>query len=711
MEDIIRLLPDSVANQIAAGEVVQRPSSIIKEMVENSIDAGATNIQVLVVDGGKSNVQVIDNGKGMSETDARLAFERHATSKIRQASDLYNLSTMGFRGEALASIAAVAQVSLTTRREEDELGTYIEISGSKVEKQEPVACAVGSNFAVKNLFFNVPARRKFMKSNQTELTNVVQDFERIALVYPDIAFSLYNNGVEMYHLPQSTLRQRIVDVFGKKINTELLPIEVETSLVSISGYVGKPESCKKKGAKEFFFVNGRYMRHPYFHSAVIRAFENLIPPGEHISYFIYFAVDPSSIDVNVHPTKTEIKFDNEQPIWQVLSATIKETIGKFCNVPLIDFDVEDKPDIPAFGTVKSATAMYAQPRNVVSSYNPFKESSSDASVRAKKTTNWGKMFQGVTVNDSIDIDLVPSDMNVGPVGNDCGESDGEASSVTSVGGDSSGLHSLDEHGSCFAGTYSSSGNVAFDDGFKDSAEYHSCVDGLVASSSNTDANRNEDGEIIESGGNGELFDDSSSPIIYNGYENGKEIFDSAIPKFQYRGRYIVMPVSQGLMLVDQHRAHVRILYEQNMQSMTLHHRPTQKTLFPEIVQFTINEGTFVEKLMDDITALGFELTNLGGASYSVSGVPGGMEGVDVDTLLHEMVASAIDGTDEVEKTARESMALTMANASAIVYGQVLSAVEMNRLLADLFSLPSSARTPDGKVICSIIDAKSIEKLF
>ena len=292
MNDIIHLLPDSVANQIAAGEVVQRPSSIIKEMVENSIDAGAKNVKVLVTDGGKTNVQVIDDGKGMSETDARLSFERHATSKIQKASDLFSLTTMGFRGEALASIAAVAQVELKTRRREDELGTMIQIAGSRVEKQEPVACPAGSNFSVQNLFYNVPARRKFLKSNQTELTNVVADFQRIVLVHPEISFTLYNNGVEMYNLPEASVRQRIIDVFGKKINADLLPIEVETSLVSISGYVGKPESSKKKGAHQYFFVNGRYMRHPYFHSAVMKAYENLLKtadlPYAFFPYYVHF---------------------------------------------------------------------------------------------------------------------------------------------------------------------------------------------------------------------------------------------------------------------------------------------------------------------------------------------------------------------------------------------------------------------------------------
>ena len=317
MSDVIRLLPDSVANQIAAGEVIQRPASVVKELVENAIDAGAHHVDVLVTDAGKTCIQVIDDGKGMSETDARLAFERHATSKIRQAADLFSLHTMGFRGEALASIAAVAQVDLRTCQEGEQLGTHICISGSKVESQEAIACSQGSNFSVKNLFFNIPARRKFLKSNQTELSNILAEFERIALVNPDVSFTLHHNDTEMLNLPAIQLRQRIMGVFGKKLNQDLLSLDIETSMVKIHGFIGKPETARKKGARQFFFANGRYMRHPYFHKAVVDAYENLIPAGEQVSYFIYFDVDPANIDVNIHPTKTEIKFENEQPIWFV----------------------------------------------------------------------------------------------------------------------------------------------------------------------------------------------------------------------------------------------------------------------------------------------------------------------------------------------------------------------------------------------------------
>ena len=351
MNDIIQLLPDSVANQIAAGEVIQRPASVIKELVENSIDAGATLINVVCVDSGRTSIQVTDNGKGMSETDARLSFERHATSKIRQADDLFNLHTMGFRGEALASIAAVAQVELRTRRPDDDLGTALSIAGSRFVSQEPVQCPVGCNFTISNLFYNVPVRRKFLKSNTTELNNIVTAFERIALVYPDVAFTLYNNQTELYNLKAGGLRQRIVDVIGKKINQHLLPIDIDTTMCKISGFVGKPESARKKGVRQFFFVNGRYMKHPYFHKAIMTAYERLVPEGEQIPYFIYFTVNPTDIDVNIHPTKTEIKFENEQTVWQILTAAVRDAVGMFSDVTAIEFDTEGKPDIPALGTM------------------------------------------------------------------------------------------------------------------------------------------------------------------------------------------------------------------------------------------------------------------------------------------------------------------------------------------------------------------------
>ncbi|MBQ9231227.1 MAG: DNA mismatch repair endonuclease MutL [Prevotella sp.] len=386
MSDVIQLLPDSVANQIAAGEVIQRPASVIKELVENAVDAGARTIQVIVVDAGRTSLQVIDDGKGMSETDARLAFERHATSKIRKADDLFALTTMGFRGEALPSIAAVSQVELRTRMEEQELGTRIRLSGSKVEEQELVSCPKGSNFKVENLFFNVPARRKFLKTNATELNNILTAFERIVLVYPGIAFSLYSNGQELMNLKSGTLRQRISDVFGKRFNQDLLEVSVETAICKISGFVGKPESARKKGAHDYFFVNGRFMKHAYFHKAVMQAFDRLVPVGMQVPYFIYFEVAPSDIDVNIHPTKTEIKFENEQAVWQILMAAVKDAIGKFCEIPQIDFDTEGRPDIPVF----SPKQQVAPPQpSYNSTYNPFKQHSERL---AKSADGWEQLY-------------------------------------------------------------------------------------------------------------------------------------------------------------------------------------------------------------------------------------------------------------------------------------------------------------------------------
>ena len=387
MSDIIQVLPDSVANQIAAGEVIQRPASVIKELVENAVDAGADTINVVVVDAGRTSIQVIDNGKGMSETDARLSFERHATSKIRKADDLFDLHTMGFRGEALASIAAVAQVELRTRMADDDIGTELHLSGGKVVSQSPVSCPVGSNFSVENLFFNVPARRKFLKSNSTELNNILQAFERIVLVYPQIHFTLHSNGVEVFNLRAGNLRQRIVDVFGKRFNQDILPVEVDTTVCKISGFVGKPESAKKKGAHQFFFVNGRYMKHAYFHKAVQNAFERLVPVGEQVPYFIYLEVAPQNIDVNIHPTKTEIKFEDEQTIWQILIAAVKEAIGKFNGVPSIEFDTQGKPDIPVFNPMTEGVrppVVDYDPQ-----YNPFRSNTGKPRQQAPSAPdNW-----------------------------------------------------------------------------------------------------------------------------------------------------------------------------------------------------------------------------------------------------------------------------------------------------------------------------------
>ena len=629
MSDIIRLLPDSVANQIAAGEVIQRPASVIKELVENAIDAGAGHIDVSVTDAGKTCIQVIDNGKGMSETDARLAFERHATSKIREASDLFALRTMGFRGEALASIAAVAEVELRTRQHGDELGTSILISGSKVEKQEPVACPEGSNFIVRNLFFNVPARRKFLKSNQTELSNIISEFERIALVNPEVSFTFHHNGTEILNLPAIQLRQRIMGVFGKKLNQDLLSLDIDTTMVNIHGFIGKPETARKKGARQFFFVNGRYMRHPYFHKAVADAYEHLIPVGEQVSYFIYFDVDPANIDVNIHPTKTEIKFENEQAIWQILSAAVKETLGRFNAVPSIDFDTEGMPDIPAIDMAGSIGSELP-PTSYDPSYNPFNQSSSivppsSYSSASKKKTEWEPFYQGLERRTrTVEEDVSPfSEENV------------------------------------FSGKF---------------------------------------------------HEDAEEATIYDEHPDAV-ITEKAAQHYQYKGTYILTSVKSGLMIIDQHRAHVRILYDKYMDQIQKHVGLSQRMLFPDMIHFSPSEVPVLEEIMDDLTSLGFELSPLGGGTYSINGVPADIEGLNPEQLITNIVHSAIEKGCKVKEEVQSMIALSMARASAIVAGQVLSNDEMNALVDGLFSAPAPNYTPDGKTVLALMNDDDIEKLF
>src|SRR5690554_3321999 len=391
MTDIIHLLPDSIANQIAAGEVIQRPSSVVKELVENSIDAGAENIQIIIKGAGRTLISVIDDGKGMSATDMRMAFERHATSKIKSADDLFALTTMGFRGEALPSIAAISQLEVKSRREEDELGTFLNISGSKLEKQEFIAYGIGTSISVKNIFFNVPARRKFLKSNETERRNIFTELERIALVHPDIEFVLIENDIETIRLPKTILRQRIAQLEGKNIIQQLIEIEEETTLGKIYGYVSRPEYARKSKTSQFFFVNKRYIRHPYFHRAVTTAFEQLISANEKPSYFIYFEVDPNSLDVNIHPTKTEVKFENEQALWQILMVTVKESLGKFNAVPTIDFDREDAPEIP----MSNPSDNVAMPKvNLNPEYNPFNNPSTVSHRPSAPKFEWEKLYEG-----------------------------------------------------------------------------------------------------------------------------------------------------------------------------------------------------------------------------------------------------------------------------------------------------------------------------
>ena len=633
MSDIIHLLPDSVANQIAAGEVVQRPSSVIKELVENSIDAGATQVQVIVEDAGKSLVQVIDNGKGMSETDARLAFERHATSKISEAKDLFALRTMGFRGEALASIAAVAQVELRTRAADKDLGVSIIIEGSRVVDQQPVNCPVGANFAVKNLFFNIPARRKFLKSNQTELSNILTEFERIALAHPETSFSLHSGGAAMMNLPTGNFKQRILGVFGKRLEAKLIPVEVKTTLINISGFVGVPSASRRKNAQQFFFVNGRYMRHPYFAKAVQTAYERLIPDGEQVPFFLNLEVAPEKIDVNIHPTKTEIKFEDETPIWQILLAAVREALGKHGVVPSLEFNTEGRPDIPVF--TLGGNDVPAPQIDVNPDYNPFATSPSYLSGKGG-----GAGGSSYTYNNK---------------------------------------PAVDRH---WQNAYAAAFPQKNENDFGDLPDLPADQDAPAA----------------------QMF--QSLPTEEQG-----EMKKSETDYFQFRGQYIITPVKSGLMLIDQHRAHVRILYDRFMARFADKPSVTQRLLFPQRLTLPPSEAVAFEKMMQDLQSVGFEVSSLGGGDFSVLGTPAGTEGLDASELLQDILQETLDGKSDAADGIRHRIALTLARRAAMPVGEYLSGAEMSALVDQLFSTGTPNFTPDGQTVLVILAVENIEKLF
>ena len=624
MSDVIKLLPDSVANQIAAGEVIQRPASVIKELVENAIDAHATHVQIILKDAGRTLIQIIDDGVGMSETDARLAFERHSTSKIRTADDLFTLHTMGFRGEALASIAAISQVELRTRRHDDQLGTHLIINASKCESQEPDVCPAGSNFMIKNLFFNVPARRKFLKSNQVELSNIVKEFEKLALVNNTVEFTLMHNGNVMYKLMKGTFRQRIAALMGNSLDQQLLPVGIDTSLVKVEGYVGKPENARKRNALQFMFVNERYMRHPYFHKAVMTAYEQLIPEGEQPNYFLRFTVDPQAIDVNIHPTKTEIKFEDELPIWQILAAGVKETLGRFSEVPVIDFDTQDAPSIPAY---QGHVEVHRPEIEVDPSYNPFNSQHSQSShVQSRQRqapsdsslSNWDELFANFErkKRDSI---------------------------VTDAGQQSAAMP--------------------------------------VSSSDETVAN----------------------PVLPLG--------DLQSVYLQLKGRYILSPAKSGLMIIDQHRAHVRILFDRYINRVNNGSMSSQAVLFPEVLHLSAAQSVTLQGLLPEMEKMGFSLSALSGNDWTVNAVPSGLDGIDMSSMINQIVESVENGGLPLKKRIYDHLALTLARSAAIPVGRTLMQEEMEMLVADLLRLPEPNYTPDGKTIITVIPIEQINKMF
>jgi len=619
VSDVIKLLPDSVANQIAAGEVIQRPASVIKELVENAIDARADNIQIILKDAGRTLIQIIDNGVGMSDTDARLAFERHSTSKIRSADDLFALTTMGFRGEALASICAISQVELRTRTRDSQLGTRLIINGSVCESQEPDMCPAGSNFMIKNIFYNVPARRKFLKSNEVELNNIVREFEKLAMVNHNVEFTLMNNGHLMYKLLPGSFLQRVTALMGKVFDDQLIPVNVDTTLVRISGYVSKPSFARKRNYKQFLFVNERYMKHPYFHKAILSCYDQLIPQDEQPNYFLRFTVDPETIDVNIHPTKTEIKFENEQPIWQILAAGVKEAVGRYGDVPSIEFDAEGAPDIPAY----DRHAQVKKPEiDVDPHYNPFRQGQQPSSYRQQAVSNWEELYRN------------------------------------------------------------------FENRKREAAQ----------------AVTDDDLQLLQ----------ASAPATTEGQPAQQSLLPDADMQatfLQFKGRYIIAPMQSGLMVVDQHRAHLRLLFDRYIRQLSQQSIASQTVLFPEVLHLSPGQSAMLTGLLPELERIGFGLTRQGNDDWAVTSVPSGIEGASAADVVAQVLESVEQGGASVRSRIMEHIALRVAESAAIAYGHRLTQDEMNKLVSDLLRAANPNYTPDGNTIISVIPTERISRLF
>lgn len=633
--DVIKLLPDSVANQIAAGEVIQRPASVIKELVENSIDAGATSVQIIIKDAGRTLIQVVDNGCGLSPTDARMAFERHATSKITTAADLYTLHTMGFRGEALPSIAAVAQIEMRTMRRGDAIGTVLCISESKFESQEPCSTVPGTNLMVKNLFFHMPARRKFLKKDSVELSHILHEFERLALVNTNVEFTIIHNDVVLHQLLPGTLKQRITALFGKTIGTQIVPMGTETSIVKISGFVGLPEHARRRNAPQYFFVNGRNMRHPYFHKAVLSCYSELISAEVQPVYFINFEVDPDTIDVNIHPQKHEIKFENEQPIWQILTAAVRQALGRVNAAGAIDFDSEVSPiDLPAFNPDINATMPDIA---IDDDYNPFKETN-DSHVdnprssmvtmpsaigrRASSSVpqDWDKLYES--------FERRRSEPTISP---------DEAEPMVEV---RSAITSAPEQPSIIT------------------------TDDAVA---------------------------AGSLLLHN--------------------RFILVPAREGVMAIDRRRAHIRVLFDQYMQTLSEHPLAAQQLMFPEQLQLSPSQSAILSTVADALQQLGFDLSFLGDNVWALHAAPTLPGNVNPCETLQQILCDIADTGTMDHAAVIKPAALALARASAISSTQSLSTDQVDSLIASLFSATEAAYTPDGLRTFVIIPFEEIEKRF
>ena len=615
MADIIQLLPDHVANQIAAGEVVQRPASVVKELLENAIDAGADSIKLIIKDAGKTLVQVIDNGKGMSTTDARLSFERHATSKIRSAEDLFQLHTKGFRGEALASIAAIAHVELKTKQAHDDVGNTIIIEGSKVTNQEVVVTPQGTSVSVKNLFFNIPARRNFLKSDNVELRHIIDEFHRVSLAHSSISFALYNNGSEAFNLPISNYRQRIVNIFGTKTNEKLVPVEEETEVLKISGFVGKPEFAKKTRGEQYFFVNDRFIKSAYLNHAIASAYDGLLKNGTHASYFLNLTVDPQTIDINIHPTKTEIKFDDEHTLYAILRSAVKHSLGQFNIAPVLDFERDANLDTPY--ELKKESARASTPTiEVDRSFNPFQDEAPvkqrAVSYKKEPTESWESLYVGL-------------------------ESKGTKTQ-------------------------------------QDFSEVH--------------------------------FETEEATV---------SMFDKDIEKthttYQLHNKYIVSTIKSGMLVIDQHRAHQRILYEDYLQHLTIKGALSQQLLFPLDLHFSNQEIAVIIQLKEDLEHTGFVFSNVKEESIEIIGVPVGVPESEVSIILEQLISDVENEVPDSNFSATDLLAKSMAKSLAIKTGQSLQKDEQEHLVNKLFACKEPNVSPTNRTTFVTMSVDELDKKF
>ena len=612
---IIQLLPDHVANQIAAGEVVQRPASVVKELLENAVDAKASDIKLIVKEAGKTLVQVIDNGLGMNTTDARLCFERHATSKIRQAEDLFDLHTKGFRGEALASIAAIAHVEMKTKQDQEELGNHIVIEGSKLITQEVAVLPKGTSFAVKNLFFNIPARRNFLKSETVEFRHVMDEFQRVAMAHPSISFTLIHNGSELYNLPSSNYRQRIVNIFGGKTNEKLVPVSEETELINISGFVGKPEFAKKSRGEQFFFVNDRYIKSAYLHHAIMNAYEGLLKEGNQPSYFLYLQVPPHTIDINIHPTKTEIKFDDEHSLYAILRSAVKHSLGQFNVAPVLDFERDSNLDTPYQYKDKEADFPTIQ---VDSSFNPF----ATDKPAAKSLSSFGSYKRETA-----------------------------------------------------------------------SASWESLYVGLKQETQELDQFSFESEEVT-----GKLFDDEVEET-------------KTSSTYQIHKKYIVSAIKSGMLVIDQGRAHQRVLYEQFLTNITVQKASSQQLLFPLELYFSSDEMILLKELQSTLENTGFVFDAFNTDSVQISGLPILMAESEVSIVLEELINNLHNEIPESSFSQSDSVAKSMAKSMAVKTGTYLSMKEQENLVNSLFACKDPNFSPFQKPTFVTLTIEDLDKRF